>query len=224
MTGFILIPGGWKGGWVYEPITRRLRAAGHAVWPVTLRGLGDDDDPTAANLDTHIGEVCELIRRADLTDLQLCGHSYGGMVITGVAELMPDRIERLVYIDAYVPDDGDSAWSLTSDGFRARFVTGARADGHTVAPPPGFDPRARPHPVGSFLQAVRLSGAHRQVPRRTLVHLSGWPETPFTAQYQRLSEDPDWQVHVIECGHNVMAERPDELVRVLTDASTATSR
>jgi pimeloyl-ACP methyl ester carboxylesterase len=218
MTTYVLVPGGWHGGWDFDPVTERLRAAGHDVRPVTLAGLGKHDAPqtAAANLDTHIEQVVDLLRAEDLTGVHLCGHSYGGMVIAGVADRVPERIDRLVHIDAWVPDDGDSCWSLVNDDYRARFVAGAAVDGRIVAVPPGLDPRARPHPVASFLQAVRLTGAHRRVPRRTLVHCSGWPNTPLTAQYERLRADPGWDVHVIDSGHNVMAERPDDLVTVLT--------
>jgi pimeloyl-ACP methyl ester carboxylesterase len=215
MAVYVLIPGGWKGGWAFDPVTERLRDAGHEAHAVTLAGLGEPGSASASNLDTHIEQVVDLLRSDDLTDVQLCGHSYGGMVIAGVADRVPERITRLVHIDAYVPDDGDSCWSLTSDAFRALFVAGAAGDGRTVAIPPGFDSRGRPHPVASFLQAVRLTGNHRRVPRRTLVHLTGWAETPFNAQYERLRADPDWEVITIDCGHNVMAERPDELAAVL---------
>jgi pimeloyl-ACP methyl ester carboxylesterase len=215
MAVYVLIPGGWKGGWAFDPVTERLRDAGHEAHAVTLAGLGEPGSASASNLDTHIEQVVNLLRSDDLTDVQLCGHSYGGMVIAGVADRVPERIARLVHIDAYVPDDGDSCWSLTSDYFRQLFVAGAAADGRTVAVPPGMDPRARPHPVASFLQAVRLAGNYLQVPRRTLVHLTGWPETPFNAQYERLRADPDWEVITIDCGHNVMAERPDELSAAL---------
>lgn len=217
MATYVLVPGGWHGAWVFDPVTERLRDAGHDVRPLTLAGLHDDDPASRlANLDTHIEQVVDLLCSEDLTEIQLCGHSYGGMVIAGVADRVPERIDRLVYIDAYVPDDGDSCWSLTSDDYRAVFVAGAAADGRAVAAPTHLDPRARPHPVASFLQAVRLTDAHRRVPRRMMVHLTGWAATPFNAQYERLRSNPDWEVIEINCGHNVMAERPDELVAALT--------
>lgn len=216
MTTFVFVPGGWHGAWDFDPVTERLRSAGHDARAVTLAGLGEGDPAPTANLDTHIGQVADLIRDDDLADVHLCGHSYGGMVVAGVADRVPERIGRVVYLDAYVPENGDSCWSLTSDRYRALFVAGAAADGRTVAPPPGLDPRARPHPVASFLQGVRLGGAHRRIPRRAFVYLTGWVGTPFTAQYERLRADPEWEVHVLDCGHNVMAERPDELVALLT--------
>jgi pimeloyl-ACP methyl ester carboxylesterase len=123
---------------------------------VTLAGLAETGSGSASTLDEHIEQVVDLLRSDDLTDVQLCGHSYGGLVIAGVADRVPERIARLVHIDAYVPDDGDSCWSLTSDAFRALFVAGAAADGRTVAFPPGPDSRAGPHPVAAFLAAALL--------------------------------------------------------------------
>jgi pimeloyl-ACP methyl ester carboxylesterase len=129
---FVMVPGGWQGGWVFESVAAELRRNGHQVEAVTLSGLeldgpvGVGDPP---NLDTHIDQVAELIDSGDQTPVALCGHSYGGMVIAGVADRLGDRLDQLVFIDAYVPDDGDSCWSLTSDSFRELFIAGARADG-----------------------------------------------------------------------------------------------
>jgi pimeloyl-ACP methyl ester carboxylesterase len=109
----------------------------------------------------------------------LVGHSYGGMVITGAAQALPGRIRRLVYSDAYVPGDGDSCWDLTSDGFRELFAAGAGADGFSARPPAGMDPRATAHPLASFMQKIRLTGAAKDVERRDYIYLSGWDGSPF---------------------------------------------
>ena len=138
-----MVPGGWQGGWVFDAVAAELYRGGHQVEAVTLSGL-ELDGPVAVdrppNLDTHIDQVAEIIDRSDETPLALCGHSYGGMVIAGVADRLGDRLDQLVFIDAYVPDDGDSCWSLTSDTFRELFIAGARDDGRWVAVPDGFSP------------------------------------------------------------------------------------
>jgi pimeloyl-ACP methyl ester carboxylesterase len=131
----------------------------------------------AVNLDTHIRDVVAVIEAEDLSDVVLVGHSYGGMVITGVADALPGRIRRLVYSDAYVPEDGDSCWSLTSPAFRELFAAGAGGDGFSVPPPAGADPRATAHPLASFMQRIRLSGAVGAVVRRDYIYLSGWDGT-----------------------------------------------
>jgi pimeloyl-ACP methyl ester carboxylesterase len=219
----VLVPGGWHGGWWYEPVAEDLRRAGHDVYCVTLTGLGDDRGigPAAANLDTHIEDVTALLEGERISDAVIVGHSYGGMVITGAADRCPDRVARLVYSDAYVPADGESCWDLTTPAFRQMFIEGAADDGRTVTPPPGGDSRKAAHPLASFLQRIRLSGAPSRVRRRDFIYLSGWAGSPFTGVHEQLSRDPAWHTHTVPVGHNVMAEAPDALLEILLDNSTA---
>lgn len=215
-TTFVLIPGGWHGAYSWQPTAELLTGLGHRVRALTLDGLGADRPQRvpAPNLDDHIAQVVEEIAAAD-GPVTLCGHSYGGMVITGAADRAPDQVERLVYVDAYVPDDGDSCWSLTSEDFRRTFTAGAAGDGRTVAVPPGLDPRARPHPVASFLQAVRLTGAIDGVARRTAVFATDFPGTPFAQLRRRLHADPAWEVHDLHVGHAVQRLAPAALTEIL---------
>jgi pimeloyl-ACP methyl ester carboxylesterase len=217
---FVLVPGGWYDAGAYDDVTRRLRARGHRVYPVTLTGLGDDPllDRTA-DLDTHIADVVDLLVRADIRDAIICGHSYGGMVMTGVADRVPQRISRLIYLDAYVPDDGDSCWSLTSDKYRHLFSKHASPDGRTVRPPPGLRPGARPHPLPALMQRIRLRGSWQQVPRKDYIYLHGWPDTPFAGPYERLRLDPSWRTHRLPTGHDIMIEAPQLLVDILLNPS-----
>lgn len=223
MSTFVLVPGGWSGGWRFEPLARRLRNHGHQAYALTLTGVGERSHliGPAVNLDTHIQDVVAVLEQEQLTDVVLCGYSYGGMVITGVADRVPDRIKGLVYSDAYVPSDGESCWDLAGDAFRQMFLDGARADGFSVAPPPGGNPRATAHPLASFLQSIRLTGAWRQVPRREFIYLSGWSGMPFTEQYRRLAADPDWITHTLPVGHDIMAAAPDEFAEILLDTAKA---
>jgi pimeloyl-ACP methyl ester carboxylesterase len=162
--------------------------------------------------------VVALLEAEDIRDAVLVGHSYAGMVITGAAARAAGRVRRPVYSDAYVPADGDSCYGLTTPAFRELFIRGARADGLTVQPPPGLDPRTAPHPLGSFLQQIRLGNAPgaAQVERRDYIYLSGWAGTPFTEVYERLRHDPAWHVHTLPIGHSVAREAPEALVRILT--------
>jgi pimeloyl-ACP methyl ester carboxylesterase len=220
-TTFVLVPGGWHGGWDFRPVTRRLRTRGHAVHELTLSGVGERSHIPAGivNLDTHIDDVLRVLEQEDLGNVVLCGHSYGGMVIAGVADRVPERIERIVYIDAYVPEDGDSCFTLTSPAFRRLFLDGVRGDGWAVAPPAGLDPRATAHPIATFLQAISLSGRQNDVARRDYVYLSGWDGTPFAAVYERLRRDPRWHVHELPTRHNAMAQAPDDVVAILLDGA-----
>ncbi|MFI7366615.1 alpha/beta fold hydrolase [Streptomyces sp. NPDC050149] len=219
MATFVLVPGGWKGSWSYEAVVPLLERAGHAVHALTLTGLRPDDDiatVATANLDTHADDVVRLLDRARITGATLVGHSYGGMVIAAAADRAGGRISRLVHLDAYVPQDGESCWSSTNEHFRQVFAAGAAGTGYAVRPPGNGDPRRRPHPLASFLQTIRLTGAHAQVPRREFVYCSGWEDrTPFTELRNRLRADPEWQVHDLPTGHDAMHEAPDAVAALL---------
>lgn len=219
---FVLVPGGWYDGSVYDDVTRRLHARGHRVHPVTLTGLDEDDtcpERGTANLDTHIDDVVDLLAREDINNAVLCGHSYAGMVITGAADRVPQRVTRLVYIDAYVPDDGQSCWGLTSDKYRRLFAEHASPDGRVVRPPPGLQARAKPHPLPTLTQRIRLRGRWKQVHHRDYIYLAGWTGSPFTALYERLRLDPSWRTHKLPTGHDIMIEAPQALVEILISSS-----
>jgi pimeloyl-ACP methyl ester carboxylesterase len=221
LATYVLVPGGWRGGWACEPVSARLRRLGHTVHALTLPGLGDDSaDVGGINLDAHIAHVVQAVTAVTQADnrgpVVLCGHSYAGMVITAAADRAADQVQRLVYLDAFVPDDGQSWWDLANDHYRSLVLAGARRDGLTVTPPAGSDSRERSQPLGTFLQGVSLTGAHWRIPRRTLVFASRWPGTPFRPQYEKLRHDPQWETHELTTGHDVMREAPDDVVAVLT--------
>jgi len=216
---FVMVPGGWQGGWAFEPVLPLLRAAGHEASAVTLSGLEIEDlahTPTP-NLDTHVQDVLTAVNSAEDRQVVLCGHSYGGFPITGAADVVPDRVRALVYIDAYVPDHGDSCWSRTTDAFRQRFLDGARRDGRVTDPVTGMDERARPHPMASFLQSIRLTGGISRIRHRHALWHTGWEGSPFTEQFARLRDDPSWTVHEVDVAHNIMRVAPERLSAILVD-------
>ena len=217
MASFVLIPGGWRGGWTFADFVARLKHAGHEAYAVTLSGLDVAPELSGANinLDTHIADVVELLAIEDLSEVILCSHSYGGMVATGVADREPRRIAALAYLDAFAPEDGQSWWDLANEHFRQLIIEHARHDGLTVEPPAGRDVRRKPHPIGSFLQALHLTRAEKPMPR-IFVYATGWSATPLTAQYERLRDDSAWQVHVLACAHDVINEKSDEVFEILT--------
>jgi len=99
---FVMVPGGWQGGWAFELVAAQLQRDGHDVEAVTLSGLeldGPVDVDRPPNLDTHIDQVAEIVDRGGETSLALCGHSYGGLVIAGVADRLGDRLDQLVFVD-----------------------------------------------------------------------------------------------------------------------------
>ena len=222
---FVMVPGGWQGGWVFDSVAGELRRRGHVVEAVTLAGLeldGAVDLERPANLEAHIEQVAEVVERSAEGPIALCGHSYAGLVIAGVADRLGDRLDQLVFIDAYVPADGDSCWSLTSDVFRELFIAGASADGRWVAVPDGMDPRARPHPLASFLQSINLKGTSWPALRRTYISGGEWPGNPFLELTERLRQDPAWQLHELPVGHNIARRAPEALAAVLDALPTTT--
>ncbi|MFC5662879.1 alpha/beta fold hydrolase [Kitasatospora misakiensis] len=227
MATYILIPGALHGGWWYRPITEGLRAAGHEVYPVTLTGVSERSHVGAAggvNLDTHVQDVLGLLEAERITDAVLVGHSYGGMVATGVADRAPERIAGLVYADALVPRDGESAFAIVNDAWRERYLAAAAAGGgHSlVGLNPGLDPRATAHPLAALLQPIRLTGAADpaalDVPRIYL-HAENFEATPFHDTVARLRTDPAWTVHTLPTGHDLVREAPDELLKLTLTAT-----
>src|SRR5262245_5773513 len=121
MATVVFVAGGWYGGWALAPMARRLRGLGHEVFTPTMTGLGERTHlaVTRPNLDTHITDVENVLVYEKLERVVLIGHSYAGMVVSGVADRIPERIAALLYVDAFVPEDGDSWWSLAGDRYRA---------------------------------------------------------------------------------------------------------
>ena len=122
MAAFLLVPGAWLGGWCWRDVAPNLQAGGHTVIAATLTGLGERAHLLRPDigLDTHVADIMGLLHYQDLNDVTLVGHSYGGTVITAVAEQVPDRIRRLVYLDAAVPRDGESNNDVIGPSARRR--------------------------------------------------------------------------------------------------------
>jgi pimeloyl-ACP methyl ester carboxylesterase len=232
MASFVLVHGAWHGGWCYSRVTKILRAAGHDVFTPTLTGLGERSHLLRPdiNLDTHIADVTNVIKWENLSNVVLCGHSYGGMVVTGVADAVPDKVAAVVYLDAFVPEDGDSTMSLVSKERQAMILRDAEAYGGDAAAAPAvelFDVNAAdrewvrekltPQPMGTLQQTIRLNGNYR-TPRRTYVYAKGRATSaPF---YEKCLRDPTWTVLVTEHGgHDQMIDDPASVADILMRAS-----
>jgi pimeloyl-ACP methyl ester carboxylesterase len=172
------------------------------------------------NLETHVAQTVAAVEEQQGDDVVLVGHSYGGSVITGAADRVPTKIKALVHLDAFVPEDGDSCFSMTNDEQRRWYVEGAGDFGFAVDPLPFFDVRARPQPLATLIQRSRLTGAWRQIPTKHYAAATGWPDgdSPFAATTQRLQQDPDWQVTVWDTRHNVLHDGPDRVLDLLLRA------
>src|SRR5437763_659743 len=170
MATFVLVPGACHGGWWFEPLAEQLRRHGHRAHALTLTGLGERSHLLHAgvNLETHIQDVLNMLAAEQVEDAVLVGHSYAGMVLSGVADRAPERVDSLVYVDAFVPADGDSCWTLTTDEQREWYLDVGET-GYAVPPLPFFDPRATAHPLAALLQRVRLTGDLTRFRRRDYV-------------------------------------------------------
>ena len=235
MTTFVLVHGAWHGGWCWSRVARSLHQAGHAVHTPTLTGLGERVHlmHRGVTLDTHVEDVVRAFEAEELSDAVLCGHSYGGMVITGVADRIAERIRSLVYLDAFVPADGQSALDFQAPE-RAAFLRSeaeTKGSGWLIPPIPAarfkvneadqawVDRRCVPHPLACFTQKLRLTGAHARVPRRVFIKAGAYVPSPFDAAFERLKGDRGWSVHNVPCGHDVMVDRPEELAALLIQST-----
>lgn len=231
---FVLVHGAWSGGWCYHKVADRLRARGHRVFTPTLTGQGERTHLLAGsvNLSLHIADILNVIHYEDLRDVVLAGHSYGGMVITGVGDRVADRIAALVYLDAFLPEDGQSLFDINiAKNTQAFLATAGSIGGLAVpAPPAAFfnvnaedaarvDALASPHPLGAFTEKIKLTGAHKTIAKHIYVHGTVLPrESPFKPFYQRVKDDPGWTAHALPCGHHVMLDMPERTTEILESA------
>lgn len=220
MATIVLVPGAFHGGWYYSPIMPQLRAAGHEVFAISLSGLdGPASRPRVSiNLDTHIDDVVSLIEHEQLSDVVLCGHSYGGMVIAGAAEALHGRIKTLLFIDALAPNDGDSVWNTWAPEIRDAFIMRAE-DGLLTPPPPGVDSRARAHPLATFLQPVKLSAAAYDVQNKLYALCARDAGSPFHDIHDRVAADPSWSCHKLNSGHDFMNQAPELALDLILKAA-----
>jgi pimeloyl-ACP methyl ester carboxylesterase len=230
MKTFVLVHGAWSGGWCYAKVAARLRARGHAVFTPTLTGQGERAhllDGTI-NLSTHIADVLGVLHYERLHDVVLAGHSYGGMVVTGVADRVPEKLTALAYLDAFVPEEGQSLFDINIAANTQRFLAQAGANGGLAVPPPSaayfgvnaadaatVDALATPFPLGCMTEKLTLSGAYRGVRKHLYVHGTVLPrESPFRRFYEQALAQR-WSAHALACGHHVMLDQPEETARLL---------
>jgi pimeloyl-ACP methyl ester carboxylesterase len=220
MTDYVLVHGAWGGGWAYDRLAAELRTAGHRVVVAALTGLGTraDELSPAIDLSRHVADVVEQIAAAGLDRFVLAGHSYGGMVITGVATRLGARIDALVYIDAFLPQDGQSLWDITGDFEHRHYIDAQRDTPGLVGPLPGVTGVGiGRHPLLTLIEPVRFTGEEAKVGRRVYVYATGWQPTPFAGFHVRVSGDPAWEVHLADASHDVMRDQPEQLLMVLLE-------
>lgn len=238
MATFVLVHGAWHGGWCYRDTARALRAAGHDVFTPTHTGVGErfHQSSEAITLETHVRDVAGVIEAEELNEVILCGHSYGGMVITALADRMPEKIRALCYLDAFVPEHGQSLNALLPialppevfpiflDGFRNAAREGncglsnpVPAEVFNIAEKnrAWINRRCTPQSLASFETPVLLTGGINKVKRRLFILADNWEPSPFRHFAQKVEGKPGWDIQKMACGHDVMVDMPAELAQAL---------
>jgi pimeloyl-ACP methyl ester carboxylesterase len=213
-----------------------LRAKGHELFAPTYSGLGDRFRflSPAIGLSTHIEDVAATIFHEDLRDIVLIGHSYGGMVATGVADRETDRIREIIYLDAFVPEDGQSAvdFQPLEERERLRKTVNLHGAGWLVPPSPlaaDLSPataewlRARrmPQPLRTFEEPIRLTGAAAHLPRSYIYCTDKQPGDVFASIAARIKTDPGWRYREIDSGHTPNVSVPDQFADLLDELIAA---
>ena len=218
MTDYVLVHGAWSGGNAWSRLARELCAAGHRVVVAALTGLGSraDELSPAIDLSRHIADVVEQIEAAGFDRFVLAGHSYGGMVVTGVATKLGARIDALVYIDAFLPGDDQSLWDITGEYEHRHYINAQRDTPGLVAPLPGVTGvGVGRHPLLTLIEPVRFTGEEAKVGRRIYVFAESWQPTPFAGFHAKVAADPAWEVHRADASHNVMGDQPEQLLALM---------
>jgi pimeloyl-ACP methyl ester carboxylesterase len=224
---FLVCHGAWSAGWAWKKMHPLMQAAGHRLVTPTYTGLGERVHLAhpAISLDTHIEDMLNVIKYEDLRDLVLIGHSYGGMVATGVADRARDKVKQLIYIDAFVPQDGQSLLDL-NEVARARMQELARSgDGWRVPPnptPPDTSPadvawlnaRRVDMPIECFAQKLKLS-APLTLPRSYIYATRITPADTFGRFAKMTKSDPAWSYYEIDASHAPNVTAPEALMALL---------
>jgi pimeloyl-ACP methyl ester carboxylesterase len=227
----VLAHGGWSAGWAWKKVRPLMAAAGHQFFTPTYTGLGERAHLASPSndLETHIEDVLGVLKFEDLREVMLIGHSYGGMVATGVADRARDRVARLIYLDAFVPTNGQALTDLVPPAERERLLGSVQTgDGWRVTPnptPPDTPPEdlewitkfRMPQSVKCFTKPLRLQ-AKVDVPR-VFIHCTRYADKKPFGQFANLAKDrPGWQLYELDASHSPNITAPTALMKVLTQS------
>jgi len=238
---FVLVHGAWHGGWAWERTVPHLTKAGHKVFAPPLTGLGEKANLATPDigLNTHIQDILTLLEKENLRNVILVGHSYGGMVIAGVAEKMPERITQLVYLDAFVPKDGQSIADIIGPQGMARIREGAKAAGQGWRIPPfpverfgitseadiaWVKPKLVFQPLKTFEEPVRFTNPAAISLPRTFIYLKKPAMGNFDGFAKMAQGSKEWKYFEMETGHDAMVLEPQKLAELLMKIADESGR
>jgi len=226
---FVLVHGAWHGGWCWERVAALLADKGRRVFTPTLTGLAERAHLMSRDirLATHIADVVDLVRSERLTDIVLVGHSYGGFVVSGVAEQV--AVASIVFLDAFVPESGQCLFDLTAPATRQLIEAAQRKGDIAVPPRPAeffrvnekdrawVDAMCTAQPIATLTERIALTGARDRVARKTYIRAQDYPNPGFDAALTKVKADPAWRVYALPCGHDVMVDMPQRLAEILLE-------
>jgi pimeloyl-ACP methyl ester carboxylesterase len=233
---FVLVHGAWHGGWCWREVVASLSAKGHRVFAPSLTGVGDRAHlfGPSVNLATHVEDIVTLIEMEQVEGCTLVGHSYGGNVITGVADRLRSQVGHYVFLDAVVPPDSVTSWSWSDfntpqeKAAREKRIQdqGGRGPGLPAYPPSVFavtEPaqaawvarNLRPMPAGTYLEPISLKNGGSKGLNRTYIACVKPPYVPLVPTADRIKKDPSWRFTTIDCGHDSMVIAPQMLTDLL---------
>lgn len=236
MATFLVAHGAWSSGWAWKKMRPLLRERGHELFTPSYTGLGERSHLVTPDvgLETHVQDILNVLFYEDLNDVILIGHSYGGMVATCVADRAPERLQHLVYLDAFVPRNGQALFDLLPPDARARMQEGARTEGEgwriPPIPPPSDTseedliwtrPRRVMQPLKAFEQPARLTGAVDRVPRTYVYALRAGPGDTFRQFAERAKGEAGWRYEELDVTHNPHITAPDLLTDLLERVARA---
>lgn len=236
MTTFVLVHGAWHGGWCWDRVSPLLTAAGHRVFAPTLTGVSDRAHllHPGIGLDTHIQDVISLIEAHDLNDVVLVGHSYGGQVITGVADRISKRIAKRIHLDGFI-GDGRSALAMQPSEIAHHYETSVHESGFGWLIPPRslakmgvtaqvdldwLTPRLTPHPWKAWTDELSLTGAVNDV-SPAYIGCVDWMAV-FQPNLEQ-AKAAGWETVDLATGHEAMVTAPQELAAALLDLAPSTN-
>ncbi|HWV53528.1 alpha/beta hydrolase [Pseudorhodoplanes sp.] len=230
MATIVVSHGAWSSAWAWQKMRPLLRAAGHDIFTPSYTGLGERAHLATPDIDleTHIADILGVLQFEDLRDVVLIGHSYGGMVATGVADRADGRVARLIYLDAFAPKDGQSLFQLVGVETEAKMRQGAAesGDGWKVPSmpmppdtPPDYAawaaPRRLQQPIKCFEQTLTLSG--RPLPRRSYIYCKRIPPHDIFGQFAARAKTEGWGYAEMDASHNPHITCPEDLRDVLQE-------
>ena len=230
MATFVIVHGAWSSAWGFSRFRPLLRARGHDVHTPTHTGLGERSHLAhpGIDLESHVADVLAVLHFEDLRDVVLVAHSYGGMVGTVVADRAADRVAQLIYLDAFVPRDGESCLDLQPPAIRERALALAneQGDGWRIPPnpmPPDTPvpivewalPRRMPQPLKTLTQPARIGGAVERLPRSYIFCTRVGPGDPFRPFAERARADASWRYRELDASHNPHLTMPETLADLL---------